>query len=63
MVFFGFDETITAGPLDVKASVLIGAIGVEDEKLRSLVDQVYQYSWVGNAVRRSVPIKTEVEIV
>jgi uncharacterized OsmC-like protein len=41
----------------------IGAKGVEEEKLRDLVDQVYQYSWVGNAVRRSVPIKTEVEIV
>jgi uncharacterized OsmC-like protein len=61
--FFGFDETIKAGPLNVKAIVLIGANGVEEEKLRGLVDQVYQYSWVGNAVRRSVPIKTEVEIV
>ena len=61
--FFGFDETIKAGPLNVKASVLIGAKGVEEVKLRDLVKQVYKYSWVGNAVRRSVPIKTEVEIV
>jgi uncharacterized OsmC-like protein len=61
--FFGFDETIKAGPLNVKAIVVIGAKGVEDEKLRDLVNQVYKYSWVGNAVRRSVPIKTEVEIV
>jgi len=61
--FFGFDETIKAGPLNVKASVLIGAKGVEEDKLRDLVKQVYKYSWVGNAVLRSVPIKTEVEIV
>ena len=61
--FFGFDETIEAGPVNVKTSVLIGAKGVEEEKLRDLVKQVYQYSWVGNAVRRSVPIETEVEIV
>ena len=61
--FFGFDETIEAGPVNVKTSVLIGAKGVEEEKLRDLVNQVNKYSWVGNAVRRSVPIKTEVEIV
>ena len=61
--FFGFDETIEAGPVNVKTSVLIGAKGVEEDKLRDLVKQVYKYSWVGNAVRRSVPIKTEVEIV
>ena len=61
--FFGFDEAIKAGPLNVKANVLIGAKGVEEEKLRDLVKQVYKYSWVGNAVLRSVPIKTEVEIV
>ncbi len=61
--FFGLDETIKAGPLNVKASVVIGAKGVEDEKIRDLVNQVTKYSWVGNAVRRSVPIKTEIEIV
>ena len=61
--FFGFDETIEAGPVNVKTSVLIGAKGVEEERLRDLVNQVDKYSWVGNAVRRSVPIKTEVEIV
>ena len=61
--FFGFDETIKAGPVNVKTSVLIGAKGVEEEKLRELVKKVDKYSWVGNAVRRSVPIKTEVEIV
>ena len=61
--FFGFDETIEAGPVNVKTSVLIGAKGVEEERLRDLVNQVDKCSWVGNAVRRSVPIKTEVEIV
>ena len=61
--FFGFDENIKAGPVNVKASVIIGAKGVEEEKLRDLVKQVYKYSWVGNSVRRSVPITTEVEIV
>ena len=61
--FFGLDETIEAGPVNVKTSVLIGAKGVEEEKLRDLVNQVDKYSWVGNAIRRSVPIKTEIEII
>ena len=61
--FLGFDKSIKAGSVNVKASVLIGAKGAQEEELRDLVEQVYKYSWVGNSVRRSVPINTEVEIV
>jgi uncharacterized OsmC-like protein len=37
--FFGFDETIKAGPVNVKTRVRIGANGVKEEKLRQLVRQ------------------------
>jgi uncharacterized OsmC-like protein len=61
-VAFG-DSIKYKSTVNVKASVLIGAKGAQEEELRDLVEQVYKYSWVGNAVRRSVPINTEVEIV
>jgi len=60
---FGFDESIISGPLNIKASVRIGAKGVAEKKLLEIVEWNDKYSWVGNAICRSVPIKTEVEIV
>jgi uncharacterized OsmC-like protein len=60
---FGFDESIISGPLNIKASVRIGAKGVAEKKLLEIVEWNDKYSWVGNAICRPVPIKTEVEIV
>ncbi len=60
---FGFDESIQAGPLNMGIRVRIGAEGVPEEKLHELIKWIEKYSWVGNAICRSVPLKTEVEIV
>jgi len=60
---FGFDESIKAGPLSMKTRVHIGAEGVSAEKLHEIVKWNEKHSWVGNAICRSVPLKTEIEIV
>ena len=60
---FGFDESIIAGPLSMKTRVRIGATGVPEEKLHEIVNWTDKHSWCGNAICRSVPLETEVEIV
>jgi uncharacterized OsmC-like protein len=60
---FGIDESIQAGPLNMSTRVRIGAKGVPEEKLHEIVKWNEKYSYVGNAICRSVPLKTEVEIV
>ena len=60
---FGFDESIIAGPLSMKTRVRIGATGVPEEKLHEIVNWTDKLSWCGNAIYRSVPLETEVEIV
>lgn len=57
------DESIKAGPLNLRTHVRIGSKGIPEEKLHELVNWAADNSWVGNAVCRAVPIKTEVEIV
>jgi hypothetical protein len=47
----------------MKSRVRIGAKGVSDEKLQEIVKWNEKHSWVGNAICRSVPLETEVEIV
>jgi len=60
---FGFDESIQAGPLNMRTRVRIGAAGVPEEKLREIIEWSDRHLWVGNAICRSVPLDTEVEIV
>ena len=60
---FGFDETIQAGPLNMRTRVRIGAEGVPEKKLHEIIKWSDKHSWVGNAICRSVPLETEVEIV
>ena len=59
---FGFDASIKAGPLKMRTRVRIGANGVSEKKLHEIVKWNERHSWVGNAVCRSVPLETEVEI-
>ena len=60
---FGIDESLKAGPLNMKTRVRIGAEGVAEEKLYEIVKWNDKHSWVGNAICRSVPLETEVKIV
>ena len=58
----GMDDSISAGPLSVRIRVRIGADGVAPERLREIVEWAEAHSPVGDALRRAVPSKAEVEI-
>lgn len=58
----GMDDTISAGPLSVRARVRIWADSVAPERLREIVEWAEAHSPVGDAIRRAVPSKIEVEI-
>jgi uncharacterized OsmC-like protein len=58
----GMDAAIPAGPLSVRTRIRIGADGIEPERLREIVQWAEAHSPVGDAIKRAVPSKTEVEI-
>ena len=60
---FGIEESIKAGPLQMRTRVRIGAVGVSEKKLQEIVKWNDKHSWVGNAICRAVPLETEIEIV
>ncbi len=55
-------DDATAGPLGVWTQVRLGAEGVAEARLRALVDWADAHSPVGDAIRRAVPMTTEVEV-
>src|SRR6266852_1051736 len=59
----GMDDAIPAGPFSVRTRIRIGADGVEPERLREIVQWAEAHSPVGDALRRAVPSKAEVEVV
>ena len=58
----GMDDAISAGPLSMRIHVRIGANGVTPERLRDIVEWAEAHSPVGDAVRRAVLSKKEIEI-
>ena len=60
---FGIQESIKVGPLNMRTRVRIGAEGVSEEKLHEIVKWNEKHSWCGNAICRSVPLETEIEIL
>ncbi len=58
----GMDDTIPAGPLSMRVRVRIGAKGVSSEHLREIVEWAEAHSPVGDATRRAIPSKIEIEI-
>ena len=58
----GMGDAIPGGPLDVGIRVRIGAEGASPEQLREIVRWAERCSPVGDAIRRSVPTKVEVEV-
>jgi len=58
----GMDDTISAGPLGVRTRVRIGADGVAPARLREIVEWAEAHSPVGDAIRRAILSKVEVEI-
>jgi len=60
---FGIQESIKVGPLNMRTRVRIGAEGESEEKLHEIVKWNEKHSWCGNAICRSVPLETEIEIL
>ena len=56
----GVSDSVPAGPLSVRVSVRIAAKGTSADELRELVHWADQHSPVGDALRRAVPVTTEV---
>jgi uncharacterized OsmC-like protein len=58
----GISDAVPAGPLSVRVTVRIAAEGASDQDLRDLVHWAEQHSPVSDAVRRAVPVTTEVVV-
>ncbi|SFM72177.1 OsmC family protein [Variovorax sp. OV329] len=58
----GVDDSVPAGPLSVQVSFRLAADGVPEEQLRELVHWAEQHSPVGDALRRSIPVQSEILI-
>jgi uncharacterized OsmC-like protein len=58
----GVDDSIPAGPFSMRTRVRIAAEGVEPEKLEEVIRWAEAHSPVADAIRRAVPMETEVEV-
>ena len=58
----GVSDTVPPGPLSARVSVRIAAEGASAEQLHALVQRAEKYSPVNDALRRAVPVTTEVTI-
>jgi uncharacterized OsmC-like protein len=58
----GVTESVPPGPLRMRVSVRIAAEGASTQQLRELVQWAEKHSPVSDAVRRAVPVTTEIII-
>ena len=56
------DDSIPAGPLNVRVHVKLGGEGVSKDQLHELVAWAERHSPVGDTIRRAVPLKVNVEV-
>ena len=56
----GMDDAVPAGPLSMRTRIRIAAEGVDQSRLQEIVEWAERYSPVADAIRRAVPMKTEV---
>ncbi len=57
----GMDDSVPAGPISMRTRIRIGANDASDEELREIVEWAEKHSPVADAIRRAVPMSTEVE--
>jgi hypothetical protein len=57
------NDSVPAGPLNIRTRVRIGAEGVPPEKLREIVDWADHHSPVADAVKRAVPGTLDIEVL
>lgn len=56
------NDPVPAGPLSMRVRVRIAADDIAPEQLREIVEWAEAHSPVGDAIRRSVPLSTEIKI-
>jgi uncharacterized OsmC-like protein len=57
----GLDDSVPAGPLSMRTRIRIKADGASEEDLREIIHWAERHSPVADAIRRAVPMNTEVE--
>ena len=57
----GMDDSVPAGPLSIRTRIRIGADEASEEDLQEIVEWAEKHSPVADAIRRAVPMGTEVE--
>lgn len=57
----GMDDSVRAGPLSIRTRIRIAAEGATDQALREIVEWAERHSPVADAIRRAVPMSTEIE--
>lgn len=58
----GMDDSVPAGPLSMRTRIRIAAEGVEEDRLREIIEWADRHSPVADAIRRAVPMTAEVEV-
>jgi uncharacterized OsmC-like protein len=58
----GMDDSVVAGPLSVRTRIRIAAEGSDQDRLREVVEWAEKHSPVADAIRRAVPMSTEVDL-
>jgi uncharacterized OsmC-like protein len=56
------DDSIPAGPLEIKINIRIGADGGSSEKLHEIVEWAEKHSPVGEPLTRSMPVEYLLEM-
>ena len=57
----GMDDSVPAGPLSIRTRIRIGADEASEEDLQEIVEWAEKHSPVADAIRRAIPMGTEVE--
>lgn len=57
----GAGDDVPAGPLSIRVRIAIAADGVDDARLRELVEWAREHSPVDDAIRRAVPVSVEID--
>ena len=56
----GMDDSVPAGPLGMRTRIRIAAEGASQDRLHEIVEWAEKHSPVADAIRRAVPMRTEV---
>ena len=58
----GMDDSVVAGPLSVRTRIRIASEGADQDRLHEIVEWAEKHSPVADAIRRAVPMSTEVDL-